>query len=55
MKDIYKNPIFYYILVPCLAALWPLLVWAVYSPAVERNLQDDREQYKLAEAKIMGI
>lgn len=55
MKDIYKNPIFYYILVPSLAALWPLLAWAVYSPAAERNFEDEMEQYKQAQLKIEVI
>ena len=32
MKDVYKNPILYYILVPVVVALWPLLVWSVYLP-----------------------
>lgn len=55
MKDIYKNPILYYILVPGLAALWPLLVWAVYSPAAERNFEEEMEHYKQAQLKIEAI
>lgn len=52
MKDVYKNPILYYILVPVLIALWPLLVWAVYFPNAKNNLQDDKVQYEKAQ-KIM--
>ncbi len=57
MKEIYKNPMLYYIVVPCIAALWPLLVWAVYLPAAERNFTEERNQYKEAQvtvAKILG-
>lgn len=38
MKDLYKNPILYYVLVPVLVALWPLLVWSRYLPAAQKNL-----------------
>lgn len=52
MKDIYRNPMLYYILVPCLAALWPLLVRVVYFPAVKNNLSKEMTQYEEAKAKI---
>jgi cytochrome oxidase assembly protein ShyY1 len=55
MKDIYKNPIFYYILVPCLVALWPLLVWAAYLPGAKRDYKQEKAQYKEAEVKILTI
>jgi hypothetical protein len=55
MKDVYKNPIFYYILVPCIAALWPLLVWVVYLPGAKRNLKDERSQYIEAQVTIATI
>ncbi len=55
MKDIYKNPVLYYILVPCLAALWPLLVWTVYLPAAERDLKDGIAKYEEAQAKMDAI
>jgi len=48
MKDIYKNPTLYYILVPVMLALWPLLVWAVYLPKAEHNLNSDIAQYEKA-------
>ena len=53
MKDIYKNPIFYYILVPVLITLWPLLIWGVYLPEAERSWKDDEADYKKAK-NIMG-
>jgi len=55
MKDIYKNPIFYYILIPVIVCFWPLLVWAVYLPAAEKNKEDQQAQYKKAEAIMMEI
>lgn len=55
MKDIYKNPMLYYILVPCMAALWPLLVWAMYLPAAERDFKEERSQYDDANDIILEI
>ena len=37
MKDILKNPVLYYIAVPILVGLWPLLVAAVYLPEAKTN------------------
>ena len=55
MKDVYKNPILYYILVPCLVALWPLLVWAVYLPGAKRGYEQDADQYIEAQVNIAAI
>jgi len=55
MKDIYKNPVLYYILAPCIAALWPLLVWAVYLPAAEKDLEAGRAGYEKARVTIGAI
>jgi hypothetical protein len=55
MRDIYKNPILYYILTPAIVCLWPLLVWAVYLPAAEKNEGDQQAQFKKAEAIMMEI
>ena len=55
MKDIYKNPILYYILVPAIVGLWPLFVWAIYLPAAENNMKDQQAQSKKAEAIMMEI
>jgi hypothetical protein len=42
MRDIYRNPILYYILAPVLIGLWPLLVWALYLPkATEGKASDE--------------
>ena len=53
MKDIYKNPILYCILVPIVIALWPLLVWAVRLPEAKKNLKDEMKQYEEAK-NIIG-
>jgi len=55
MKEIYKNPMLYYILVPCMAALWPLLVWAVYLPAAEHDYKQEESQYIEAKVTIAAI
>lgn len=55
MKDIYKNPTLYYRLVPVFIGLWPLLVWAIYLPAADKNLEAQQAQYKKAEAIMMEI
>ncbi len=55
MKDIFKNPFLYYILIPVILALWPLLVWAVYLPAAERSLNSDIDQYEKAQKNIEEI
>jgi hypothetical protein len=38
MSDLHKNPALYYILIPVLAAVWPLLLWARSLPAAEKDL-----------------
>jgi len=55
MKDIYKNPILYYIVVPVIVGMWPLLVWAMYLPAAQEDIKDQRAQYRKAEAIMMEI
>mgnify|MGYP001073464257 CR=1 FL=1 len=55
MKDIYKNPILYYIAVPVIVGMWPLLVWAIYLPAAQKDVKDQIDQYKRAEPIMMEI
>ena len=52
MKDIYKNPLFYYILVPVIAALWPVVIWGVYLPAARSGFDNDKQQYQKAQGVI---
>jgi len=55
MKDIYKNPALYYILIPAIVGLWPLLVWAVYLPNAEKSWDSEVGQYKKAQSLIAEI
>ncbi len=55
MKEIYKNPTLYYILVPVIVALWPLLIWGVYLPSAEHNWQVERTQYNKAQSIMAEI
>ena len=55
MKDIYKNPIVYYIAVPIIAALWPLLVVGVYLPKSQKIWNKEKTQYQKAQKIIEDI
>ena len=55
MKDIYRNPILYYIAVPVIVGLWPLLVWAIYLPTAQKDVEEQMSQYEKAEPIIMEI
>jgi hypothetical protein len=48
IKELYKNPMFYYIVVPALAVLWPVILWGIYLPAVRIGLNEDMSQYDKA-------
>ena len=37
MREVYKNPMLYYLLIPVLVGLWPLLIWGVYLPRAEQS------------------
>ncbi len=55
MKDIYKNPILYYIAIPVIVGLWPLLVWAVYLPAAQDSIGSQITEYGRAEQVMIDI
>lgn len=55
MKDIYKNPILYYIFVPVVVALWPLLVRTVYLPEAQHNWKVEKTQYNKAQKTVIEI
>ncbi len=42
MKDLHKNPMLYYILIPLAALAWPAAMWVKYLPAME----EQRETWK---------
>ena len=55
MRDIHRNPILYYLLIPVLIGIWPLLVWAVYLPATERECGNDCDLLIEGQTHIVGI
>jgi hypothetical protein len=55
MKDLYKNPNLYYVLVPVLVTLWPLLVWAVYLPDAKKSWDKEKTQYTEGQLVISDI
>ena len=55
MKDLHKNPVFYYVLAPVLIGLWPLLVWAVYLPKATEGRAADEESLGEAQTAILEI
>jgi hypothetical protein len=52
IKEIYKNPLFYYVLAAALAALWPAIIWGVYLPGARAAFKSDSEQYAKAQQTI---
>ncbi len=52
MRDIYKQPIFYYTAIAVAAALWPALMWGVYLPGARKNLANDQASYAKAQETI---
>ena len=55
MKDIYKNPAFYYVVVPIAVALWPLVIGGIYLPAAERSLDDELSNLEKARSRVAEI
>ncbi len=55
MRELYRNPILYYVLVPVLACAWPLLVWGYYLPQAKSNWEKDRESFWKAQDLIVEI
>jgi len=55
MRDIFRNPIFYYLLIPVLVGVWPLLIWAVYLPAAQRERENDYSLLLEGQTNIMEI
>ncbi len=55
MKEVLRNPFFYYIAVPVAVALCPVLIWGVYLPNAEKSLKKERKQYDQARELIGQI
>jgi hypothetical protein len=41
MREIYKNPMAYYLIAPIAVAIWPLLVLTMYLPAARRGMANE--------------
>lgn len=55
MKEIYKNPLLYYIAVPVLLAIWPLSIKFGYLPNTKQAYADEQQQYEKAENLMFDI
>ncbi len=55
MKEFYKKPVFYYILVPLVVAVWPLLVWGLYLPRAREALSSELKSAKRGQAMALEI
>ena len=52
MKDMYKNPLFYYVVMLVIAILWPVIIWGIYLPASRARYNSDGEQHEKAQQVI---
>ena len=55
MKEIYKNPVFYYVLAPLLASIWPLMLVGVYKPNAEARHKELLGEYESSQDAIEEI
>ena len=55
MKDIYKNPVLYYIIIPIIVAVWPLLVRGFYLPAAQEDVKEQITQSERAIPIMLDI
>jgi hypothetical protein len=55
MREVYKNPMLYYLLIPVLVGLWPLLVWGVYLPRAEQSREVEGGLCVEGQARVIDI
>ena len=55
MKDLHKNPVLYYVLIPLLVSMWPLFVWFKYLPEANEDLQQQKQDMVDANGLIHEI
>jgi len=55
MKEAFKNPFFYWIIVPIVIALWPVSIWSIYLPRAEENWVAEKKRYIKAQEIITQI
>jgi hypothetical protein len=53
MKEIYKNPVFYYVLVPIVVGLWPIWLLMLGVPGSKSGLEKEISDYNEAQ-KLIG-
>lgn len=55
MREIYRNPMLYYVLAPILVLAWPLLVWGLYLPRAQSQWDKDQGFYEESTGHILEI
>ena len=55
MRDLYRNPMLYYLVAPIVVAIWPLMVWLVYLPKAQHDMENDRALYLEGQTYILDI
>ena len=55
MKEYYKKPNFYYIIIPVITTLWVLLTWTVSLDTVEKEWQRKRKDHEDAQIQMARI
>ncbi len=55
MKDLLKNPLLYYILIPVVVGCWPLLLHTKYLPKTEKEIDQWKEYLKTGREKMLEI
>ena len=55
MRELYRNPMLYYVLVPILVIIWPLLVWGYYLPKGQEALQKDQGLFSKAQDLMVEL
>lgn len=55
MKDIYKKPLFYYILVPSVLIFWPLIISMISLPGAKKSLANELKKYDEATQVMQKI
>lgn len=55
VKEMMKNPLVYFLGIPVLIAIWPLMLWAVYIPEVKEEWRDLATDYTKSVAVMKDI
>lgn len=55
MKDILKESIVYYIAIPVIIAMWPLMIVLHYIPNIDKKWEKEKENYTRAKSEMENI